>query len=175
MITGATGFKCDGQSSGTHHSPEIPIMNVSNSSAFVFPNDRWRTSPTDYEALQFEQTSTKEADAVAKSGENRLKSSKRPATESSEGNSEPIFAHRKAAKKEPTSTAAIGRNSPEEVCLSDLHIRVVFTASLPDITFMPPELHVHISKFLDSKSLMALRLSHRVFQKNILITTDPTS
>ena len=35
------------------------------------------------------------------------------------------------------------------------------------ITHFPPELHVSLAKFLDSKSIMALRLSNSVFRRNI--------
>lgn len=35
------------------------------------------------------------------------------------------------------------------------------------ITHFPPELHVNLAKFLDSKSIMALRLSNSVFRRNI--------
>ena len=35
------------------------------------------------------------------------------------------------------------------------------------ITRFPPELHVNLAKFLDSKSIMALRLSNSVFRRNI--------
>ena len=35
------------------------------------------------------------------------------------------------------------------------------------ITHFPPELHVNLAKFLDSKSIMALRQSNSVFSRNI--------
>ncbi len=67
----------------------------------------------------------------------------------------------------PCETPKIEHSSKKDVSEDFFSSGKGVANNLPVIISFPPELHVNLAKFLDSKSIMALRLSNSVFRRNI--------
>lgn len=67
----------------------------------------------------------------------------------------------------PYESTKIEQSSRQKVPGKVFHPEKRVANNLPAIIHFPPELHINLSQFLDSKSIMALRLSNSVFHRNI--------
>ena len=67
----------------------------------------------------------------------------------------------------PYENTKIEQSSKKEVAEEFFHPEKGVANNLPAIIHFPPEPHIKLSQFLDSNSIMALRLSNSVFHRNI--------
>ena len=67
----------------------------------------------------------------------------------------------------PYENTKIEQSSKKEVPEEFFHPEKRVANNLPAIIHFPPELHINLSQFLDSRSIMALRQSNSVFHRNI--------